>query len=418
MKAFLIALATALLIAVGSAQATAPTSATGGYGMSWSVTYSQLPSGQWEYGYDVYAQGHVEYYDYFAMKFDFGDEGATTVTDNVANMYNPGGDDPAELREFWTVNGILGNNGGHWMWGGLETGVQASYGDLSTNTWITDAATISSYTGDPERWLDDPTYHAAHAIANPFHAPSDYAVWAGNTTYYTGEGDAAYGLYAGMQGDEWTGGGSYYTPTATDLAFDMTWFLGGHLYNNSSGPQLMATIRIVSDLGPNGSVSAQFYSSATSSIGAIVGPGVGGLRGDFDGDGDIDADDIDILMANLGGNPATYDLTDDGVVDQDDVDEWVFNIVPIGENVGTVYGDFNLDGEVNAGDLALLATNYGTVGDWGWATGDGNGDGNVDAGDLAMLATNYGTVVHTVPEPVTMSLLAVGGAALLRRRSR
>jgi hypothetical protein len=142
------------------------------------------------------------------------------------------------------------------------------------------------------------------------------------------------------------------------------------------------------------------------------------LRGDFDGDGDIDADDVDILMANLGGDPGEFDLTDDGVVDQDDVDEWVFNIVPIGENIGTVYGDFNLDGEVNAGDLALLATNYGTVGDWGWATGDGNGDGNVDAGDLAMLATNYGTVVHPVPEPVTLSLLAVGGAALLRRRSR
>jgi hypothetical protein len=145
---------------------------------------------------------------------------------------------------------------------------------------------------------------------------------------------------------------------------------------------------------------------------------IGGLRGDFDGDGDIDADDIDLLMANLGGDPLTYDLTDDGVVDQDDVDEWVFNIVPIGENIGTVYGDFNLDGEVNAGDLALLATNYGLVGTWGWATGDGNGDGNVDAGDLAMLATNYGTVVHPVPEPITMSLLAVGGAALLRRRSR
>jgi hypothetical protein len=144
----------------------------------------------------------------------------------------------------------------------------------------------------------------------------------------------------------------------------------------------------------------------------------GGVTGDFDGDGDVDADDIDLLMANLGGDPAVYDLTSDGVVDQADVDEWVFNIVPIGENVGTVYGDFNLDGEVNAGDLALLATNYGTVGDWGWATGDGNGDGNVDAGDLAMLATNYGTVVHTVPEPVTMSLLAIGGAALLRRRSR
>jgi hypothetical protein len=140
------------------------------------------------------------------------------------------------------------------------------------------------------------------------------------------------------------------------------------------------------------------------------------ILGDFDDDGDIDADDIDLLMANLGDTSLTYDLNGDGVADQDDVDQWVLNIVPIGENIGTVYGDFNLDGEVNAGDLALLATNYGLAGDWGWATGDSNGDGNVDAGDLALLASNYGTVVHTVPEPATLALLAMGAMAMARRR--
>jgi hypothetical protein len=180
---------------------------------------------------------------------------------------------------------------------------------------------------------------------------------------------------------------------------------------------LLLTVRIVHPSAP-GTISWHSRSFNGDGFGTIVGPGAAALPGDFDNDGDVDADDVDLLMANLGGDPGTYDLTDDGVVDQDDVDEWVFNIVPIGENIGTVYGDFNLDGEVNAGDLALLATNYGLAGTWGWATGDGNGDGNVDAGDLAMLATNYGTVVHTVPEPITMSLLAVGGAALLRRRSR
>jgi hypothetical protein len=152
-------------------------------------------------------------------------------------------------------------------------------------------------------------------------------------------------------------------------------------------------------------------------IGTVIGPaGTISPVGDFDNDFDIDADDVDLLLANLGGDPEVFDLTGDGVVNQADVDDWVFNLVPIGENIGTVYGDFNLDGEVNAGDLALLATNYGLAGNWGWATGDGNGDGNVDAGDLAMLATNYGTVVHPVSEPVTMSLLAVGSVALLKRR--
>jgi hypothetical protein len=137
--------------------------------------------------------------------------------------------------------------------------------------------------------------------------------------------------------------------------------------------------------------------------------------GDFDLDGDIDADDIDLLFANLGSGDAFFDLTDDGVVDQADVDEWL-NIVPIGDNLGTVYADFNLDGAVDAGDLALLGAAFGQPGAFGWATGDATGDGAVDAGDLALLGGNFGTVVHPVPEPVTMSLLAVGGVALLRRK--
>jgi hypothetical protein len=142
----------------------------------------------------------------------------------------------------------------------------------------------------------------------------------------------------------------------------------------------------------------------------------GAEPGDFDQDGDVDADDIDLLFANLGGVDLAYDLTGDGLVNSADVDEWVFNIVPIGANIGTVYGDFNLDGAVDAGDLALLGTNFGAAGSFGWADGDATGDGVVDAGDLALLGSNFGTVVHPVPEPVTMSLLAIGGAALLRRR--
>jgi hypothetical protein len=139
-------------------------------------------------------------------------------------------------------------------------------------------------------------------------------------------------------------------------------------------------------------------------------------RGDFDLDGDVDADDVDLLFANLGGGDSFYDLTDDGLVDQADVDEWVFNVVPIGDDIGTVYADFNLDGAVDAGDLALLGAAFGQAGSFGWATGDATGDGAVDAGDLALLGGNFGTIVHPVPEPVTMSLLAIGGVTLLRRR--
>ena len=94
-----------------AAQALAPTEATGGYGMSASVSYQQLPGGNWEYAYDLFAVGDFNYYDYLAMKFNFNNTG--TVVDHVLNMYDNASGIP-ELREFWTVNGIVGNGGGHW----------------------------------------------------------------------------------------------------------------------------------------------------------------------------------------------------------------------------------------------------------------------------------------------------------------
>jgi hypothetical protein len=416
MRAFLIVLI-AVTVVASSAHALAPTSATGGYGMSWSVTYSRLPNGNWEYGYDLYAEGHYEYFDYVAMRFDFADAGASTVTDHVLNMYDPGTGAPTELREFWTVNGIIGNNGGHWYWGSLETGVQTSYGDLSTDTWFTNPTETQAYN---ETWVYDPDYPQAQRIANPFHDPSDYGVWASNSPYYAGTGDAAYGLYAGQQGDEWTGAGAYYTPLDTDLAFDMTWFVGGHMYNGYSGPQLMATIRIESDLGPYGEVSLESYSSATFTAGAILGPGVAPFRlGDFDQDGDIDADDIDALGAAVQAGSTdveTYDMDGDGDVDSDDFAFHVHNLVDtaLGEGTGTEFGDFNLDGMVGILDLAVLGDYYNTAS--GWATGDANGDGSTGILDLGYLGDFYGYDGSAIPEPATMSLLGLGAIALIRRK--
>jgi hypothetical protein len=77
-------------------------------------------------------------------------------------------------------------------------------------------------------------------------------------------------------------------------------------------------------------------------------------------------------------------------------------------------GDANLDGEVGIADLAAIADHYGDD----WEMGDFNQDGQVGIADLAALADNYGRTClrNPVPEPVSLSLLAVGGLALLRRR--
>jgi hypothetical protein len=328
---------------------------------------------------------------------------------------------------------------------GTGIGLQGWFYDSTTDTTVALGLTDAAYTRDS----DDKQYHYPHELSATglVRGSSDrydglfskgrwVYDWDTDTTYelafstrsdgyydtpkfeFTNNGDGLVGYYEVFDAFDVSQGYSLFYWTIDRATDTPLWYDLEDRTSLAAMEDLFALYYKGCDMS-SGAVFAGTGTMADGSQGAYLLTPLGGdLRGDFDGDGDIDADDIDILMANLGGDPGEFDLTDDGVVDQDDVDEWVFNIVPIGENIGTVYGDFNLDGEVNAGDLALLATNYGLVGTWGWATGDGNGDGNVDAGDLAMLATNYGTVVHPVPEPITMSLLAIGGAALLRRRSR
>ncbi|HDZ21132.1 MAG TPA: PEP-CTERM sorting domain-containing protein [Phycisphaerae bacterium] len=419
MRTFAIALMAVTMVFAATAQAYAPSSASGKYGISTQVSAKWLGDGQWEYAYDIFGEGSANlWYDYLIMKFEFGDGGAST--DHILNLYDPGAG--PELREFWTVNGMIGNRGGHWFWGGVETGVQASYGDLATNTWITNP---TSGQASGQRWLLDPVYAAAEGMANPFHDPLDYGRWAGND-YYTGQGDSAFGLIGGRAGEYDSDG------IADDIFYDMTWFLGGHIYN-ATGPQLMATIRVVSDLGPYGAMQFQYYGSGSQRVGPVMAPGVtpDGL-GDFDTDGDVDADDIDILCANMGGDPATYDLDGDGDVDIDDMivlietlAEWDNGVT---SGVGTKRGDFNLDGVVDGIDLALMKTAFGEP-DMGYADANANCDAFVDGTDLAILKTNFGFIAPTggsaglatggaVPEPMTLLVMAAAGLPVLLKRKR
>ena len=387
----------------------APQTGTGKYGISTEVSATWLGDGQWEYAYDIFAQGGENlWYDYLYMQFEFGDGGSSA--DHILNLYDPGAG--PQLREFWTVNGLTGNNGGNWFWGGVETGVQASYGDLATNTWIVDP---SDGLAAGNRWFVDHTYAAAAGIANPFHDPLDYGRWAGNS-YYTGQGDCAFGLIGGGT-DDTDGDG-----LTDDINYDMTWFLGGHVYGATT-PQLMATIRVVSDLGPYGDMRFKYYGAGSQFTSFVMAPAVApdGL-GDFDGDGDVDADDIDLLCANIGGDPATYDLDGDGDVDEDDfivlietLTEWDNDVT---SGVGTFRGDFNPDGVVDLTDLQILKQSF-TLSGIGYAAGNANCDSLVDLTDLQIMTQAFGSVAAAaVPEPAFATLLVLGGVGLLRRRNR
>jgi autotransporter-associated beta strand protein len=108
----------------------------------------------------------------------------------------------------------------------------------------------------------------------------------------------------------------------------------------------------------------------------------------------------------------------------------------------TLGGDATLDGTVDFNDLVKLAQNYNTTVSAGseswWNRGDFTYDGITDFNDLVKLAQNYNTSLPSepipgatpgfeadlarafasVPEPGTLSILGIGGIALLGRRRR
>ena len=81
-------------------------------------------------------------------------------------------------------------------------------------------------------------------------------------------------------------------------------------------------------------------------------------------------------------------------------------------------GDANGDGQVDVNDLTIVLSNFGQSGK-SWSQGDMDGDstGTVDVNDLTIVLANFGKTysagVAAVPEPGTLALLAAGLAVLL-----
>ncbi len=90
-----------------------------------------------------------------------------------------------------------------------------------------------------------------------------------------------------------------------------------------------------------------------------------------------------------------------------------YTMLTVGQAI--LSGDANNDGVVSAADYACVQANFGQAGIPGML-GDANGDGVVSAGDYAAVQANFGNLASAVvPEPVTLSIIALGSLAMLRR---
>ncbi len=148
-----------------------------------------------------------------------------------------------------------------------------------------------------------------------------------------------------------------------------------------------------------------------------------GVAGDFDGDGLLTANDIDLLSTAVRENSmeSRYDVNSDGAVDQLDRIYWVDDLKK------TYFGDANLDGVFTTDDLVsvFVAGEYedGVAGNSTWATGDWDGDTEFDSADFvaAFSAGGYELgpreAVSAVPEPSSVLMLSSALLLLgLRRR--
>ncbi len=179
----------------------------------------------------------------------------------------------------------------------------------------------------------------------------------------------------------------------------------------------------VGGIGPDRDMSGtfRFVQVATQSITTI-----GGDSLDFNADNNVGVADLDLLVDEIArsGDNVVFDLTSDGVIDVDDLHEWLrAGAARNGFSDSYLFGDTNLDGNVDVEDLNNLALQW-QQSVARWSGGDFTANGIVDSGDLNLLALNWRESIPLVtptngpvPEPSALFLTAVAFAFICQNNN-
>ncbi len=252
------------------------------------------------------------------------------------------------------------------------------------------------------QFLDDLQYSDCECEDD--NIPSDPSVWLHHAVVKDGPMLTYY-----RNGEEWN---SKEIETPQFSEDPLPFFMGGE-NTNSAGENwrgFLSDVRLFD------------HALSASEVMALVSPSE---PGDFNGDGVLDAADIDALTNAVltGTNPPEFDLNGDSVVDDQDRTVWVEDLRK------TWFGDSNLDGIFNTADFIQVFQKGEyedtLVGNSTWSTGDWNGDREFNSTDLikAFQADGFEKgprgAVSAVPEPSGLVALLLGacvGCQTVRRR--
>jgi hypothetical protein len=145
-----------------------------------------------------------------------------------------------------------------------------------------------------------------------------------------------------------------------------------------------------------------------------------GLRGDFNHNGQLDANDLDLLAQAQLDNDAALDLTSDGQTNYSDRVHWLHELKK------TWVGDSNMDGLFNSSDFVQVfqSGKFETGTPATWEEGDWDGDLRFATSDFVAAFQDGGfeqgpvAAVSSVPEPCAALLLLLGAGLCGGHRRR